>query len=129
MTHLYLTLPLARSWFIDRHLNGLIPVTDYNRPESTVFSMHLIAETIRQGSNGRSITYNVIINRPELVELKHLLIPVSHWYHLIVALVTNHMINEVYHTWRTGKEDGERRERVLQCFQQTVFVEWLLIAR
>ena len=59
-------------------------------------------------------TYNVIIHRPESVELQCVLIPVCHSCHLIVVLVTNYVIYEPQPNNGTvgkGDEKGERVER------------------
>ena len=41
-----------------------------------------------------------IIDRPESVEVKHLLIPRSSGFHLKVRLITDAVINKIYMDWR-----------------------------
>ncbi len=47
-----------------------------------------------------SHTHQVIINGPEPVKLECLLIPVGNGHHLVVRLITNHMIDEVQPYYR-----------------------------
>lgn len=44
-------------------------------------------------------TYQVIIDGPESVELKVALIFLHYICHLLVALVTHHMVNEIQFPW------------------------------
>ena len=71
-----LRLSLSIGGLIDRHLNFLVKISDDNRSKRRVFSVN-----------------DAIIDRPESVEVKHLLIPLGDTLHLKVRLISNTVIN------------------------------------
>lgn len=73
-----LDLGLSLSWsrLIDWHLDLLIEVCDYNRPQGRVLGVE-----------------HLVINRPKSVEVQHLFVPRSSCLHLTIRLVSDAVIN------------------------------------
>lgn len=58
----------------------------------------------------RKRTYQVIVDGPEAMKLESLFVMAGDALHLLVALVTHHMVDEVELPWQA--EERERRTRM-----------------
>jgi len=73
-----LRLSFSEGRLIDRHLYILVKICHDYRSERRVLSMD-----------------HFVINRPESVEVEHLLVPLGNWFHFHIRLISYAMINEV----------------------------------
>lgn len=73
----FLDLALAHAvgWLVDRHLDVLVEVSHDHRAQRRVVCVNLF-----------------VVNRPEAMEIQHLLVPTRSRLHLAIGLVANAMI-------------------------------------
>lgn len=73
-----LGLPLARGRLVDRYFNRLLVICHHNRTQCRIIGMYL-----------------GIVDRPEAMKLQFLLVPLARYFHFIVWLIANNVINKI----------------------------------